>query len=294
MASVVAIINWNSGNWLRTCIESLLATAPSAEILVVDNASEDASLELIGAFRKRVNFIRNKVNRGFAAAVNQAFQATSTPYVLVLNPDIRVTPGAVVILEDFMNAHPHTGAVGGYVNKNYLPRDFPTAWVLVRENLGFPRPCSVAAVYERRNPGAPRAALQFCEAISVEQPAAAALMIRREAYESVGGFDEQFYPAWYEDVDFCCRLKAEGWEIYYAPKAEFLHEGGYSVSALGSESFVRAYYGNQMRYARKHFSLLGSAAVRASVAVGMLGRMIGRPQQAAAYGKGFLGALKGW
>jgi len=108
MASVVAIINWNSGNWLRTCIESLLATAPSAEILVVDNASEDASLELIGAFRKRVNFIRNKVNRGFAAAVNQAFQATSAPYVLVLNPDIRVTPAAVVILEDFMNAHPHT------------------------------------------------------------------------------------------------------------------------------------------------------------------------------------------
>src|SRR5207244_7100058 len=145
-----------------------------------------------------------------------------------------------------------------------------------RGSLGCPRACFVAAVHGRRKPGAPRAALQLSEAISVEQPAAAALMIRREAYESVGGFDEQFYPAWYEDVDFCCRLKAEGWEIYYAPKAEFLHQGGYSVGALGSESFVRAYYGNQMRYARKHFSLLGSAAVLASFAVVMLVRMFGR------------------
>jgi GT2 family glycosyltransferase len=281
MTSAVAIINWNSGNWLRSCIESLIATATNAEILVVDNASVDASIELADAFRNRVCFIRNSVNRGFAGAVNQAFQATSTSCVLVLNPDIRVTPGALLILEDFMSTHPRTGAVGGYVNKNYLPREFPTVWALARENLGFPRQRSVAP-------------LKLSEAISVEQPAAAALMIRRDAYDSVGGFDEQFYPAWYEDVDFCRRLRAGGWEIYYAPKAEFLHEGGYSVGPLGSESFVRAYYSNQMRYARKHFSLFGSAAVRASVAVGLLGRMIGRPQQAAAYAKALLGALKGW
>jgi N-acetylglucosaminyl-diphospho-decaprenol L-rhamnosyltransferase len=118
-------------------------------------------------------------------------------------------------------------------------------------------------------------------------------MVRRDAYEEAEGFDEQFYPAWYEDVDFCRRVKAQGWEIFFLPAAEFLHSGGYSAETLGSESFLNAYYGNQLRYARKHFGSMGSVAVRASVAAGMIGRMIARPQQAKAYRKVFFGALKG-
>lgn len=293
MTSAVAIVNWNSGHWLRTCIESLLATTTNAEILVIDNASEDASLESVDGFRNRVNFVRNSVNRGFAAAVNQAFQETGTSYVLVLNPDVRVMPGAVQSLEDFLNTHERAGAVGGYVGEKYLPKGLPTIGTLVQENLGFRTRPTVAALYERRPAGGHRPPLQS-DAIRVEQPAAAALMVRRDAYEDVGGFDEQFYPAWYEDVDFCQRLKAKGWDIYFAPQAEFLHEGGYSAHEMGSEHFVRSYYSNQARYARKHFSSVGSVIVRASIAAGMLGRMIGRPKQAAAYGKVFIGALKGW
>src|SRR4029078_6585722 len=106
MTSTVAIINWNSGRFLRPCIESLLATSTSAELLVVDNASQDTSLESIERFKNRGHFVQNSVNRGFAAAVNQAFQATSSSYVLILNPDLRVTPGAVQQLEEFMENHP--------------------------------------------------------------------------------------------------------------------------------------------------------------------------------------------
>ena len=95
MSSTVAIVNWNSGRRLRICIESLLGTTTKAEILVVDNASDDDSMEMIQGFRNRVNIISNSVNRGFAGAINQAFQTTDTPYVLVLNPDVRVLPGAV-------------------------------------------------------------------------------------------------------------------------------------------------------------------------------------------------------
>ena len=104
MSSAVAIVNWNSGDRLRTCIESLLATVTNAEIVVVDNASTDASIESAACFRNNAGFIRNSVNRGFAAAVNQAFQATATPYVLVLNPDTCATPGAVQMLEELMKA----------------------------------------------------------------------------------------------------------------------------------------------------------------------------------------------
>src|SRR5215467_8968653 len=111
----------------------------------------------------------------------------------------------------------------------------------------------------------------------VEQVAAAALIIRREAYDDAGRFDEQFYPAWYEDVDFCWKLKRRGWETYFAPQAEFLHDGGYSTAALGTEAFPYSYYRNQARYAQKWFGAAGSFAVRVSVVAGMMGRMIGRP-----------------
>jgi GT2 family glycosyltransferase len=119
-------------------------------------------------------------------------------------------------------------------------------------------------------------------------------MIRRDAFDAVGGFDEQFHPAWYEDVDFCLRLKAGGWQIYFAPKAEFLHEGGYSREMLGSERYAQAYYSNQLRYARKHLGAAARLAVRASIAAGMVGRMIRRPRDAAAYGKVIIGALGRW
>jgi GT2 family glycosyltransferase len=280
MTSTVAIVNWNSGRWLRSCVESLLATTTTAEILIIDNASDDASLESVEGFRNRVHLVRNSVNRGFAAAVNQAFQATSSSYVLILNPDIRAIPGAIQLLENFMNEHSRAGAVGGFVGEKYLPKLLPTPAKLIRENLGL----SARREATRQ---------ESAEPLKVEQPAAAALMIRRDAYEDVGGFDEQFYPAWYEDVDFCERLHEKGWDIYFAPAAKFLHEGGYSADAMGAQTFLRAYYGNQLRYARKHFGTVGRAAVWVSVALGMLGRMIGKPKRAAAYGKALLGALKG-
>ena len=99
-------------------------------------------------------------------------------------------------------------------------------------------------------------------------------LVRRDAFDDAGGFDERFYPAWYEDVDFCAVLHQKGWEIYFASSAAFPHEGGYSADALGSGNFLRFYYRNQLRYAQKHFSRWGVVAVRMAIAAGMLGRML--------------------
>jgi GT2 family glycosyltransferase len=280
MTSSVAIINWNSGRWLRPCLESLLATTTTAEIFVIDNASTDTSLESIRGLQKRVDLVRNSVNRGFAAAVNQAFHLTSSSNVLILNPDLQSSPGAVHRLEEFLDSHPRAAAAGGYVGEKYLPKPLPTMMTIVRENLGFP--VAIPRSLKARTPA------------RVEQPAAAALMIRRDAYDEVNGFDEQFYPAWYEDVDFCLRLRSAGWEVYFVPEAEFLHVGGYSADAMGPQNFLRSYYGNQLRYAKKHFGAAGALAVRASIAAGMLERMIVKPKEAGAYGKALIGALKGW
>src|SRR5262249_14226507 len=149
-------------------------TSAGVEVVVVDNASTDDSIQRTLGFRDRVDFIHNSVNRGLAAAINQVFAATAKNYVLVLNPDLRVMPGAVDSLEQWLDRQPDAGAIGGYVNEKYLPRRFPSVKSLILENFG--------------TSGRP-AASNSDEPVPVDQPAGAALMIRREAYNAIGGFD---------------------------------------------------------------------------------------------------------
>ena len=279
MDIAVGIINWNSGHWLHDCIESLIATSDVAEIAVVDNASTDGSFEGALGFGDRVRFVRNDSNLGFAGGVNQVFAATSSPYVLILNPDIGVSPGAVHQLRRFLDEQPKAAAVGGYAGGAYLPRQLPTAGSLVRENLGMPK-----------RPPVPGGSAPY----EVEQPAAAVLMVRRAAFLEVGGFDDRFYPAWYEDVDFCKKVKAAGWRIYFDPEARFTHEGGYSAKAMGTSAFAEAYYRNQLRYVRKHMSGIAGIAIRCSIAAGMTARAIAVPANAGAYWAVLVGALGKW
>jgi len=268
--SAIVVVNWNSGERLKACLESL----PSeATVVVVDNASNDNSISLAADHSSKATFIRNSSNRGFAAAVNQGVAATSSAYVLLLNPDARAMPGSIETLERILDENPRTGAVGGYVNDRYLPRRLATPWTVIRENLGYP--------------------VRDMDAEEVEQAAAAALLLRREAFAAVGGFDERFVPAWYEDVDFCRSLRNKGWEIRFSRAAHFIHEGGYSAKALGA-NFVGAYYRNQLRYIRKHFGILAGALVRVSIIGGMSARIVAQPSHAGACSKVIVGALGGW
>ncbi len=262
-----AVVNWNSGPMLKYAVESLL-TDEVEGVVVVDNASSDGSLQGIRSLRERIQVIENTANHGFAGAINQAFEATTTPFVLIMNPDAQATPGAVRALADVFDQHPKAGIVGGFLNDGYLPRPFPTMWSLMRENLGM----------------APsRSTLSGGDIHLVDQPAGAVLMIRREAFDQAGGFDEQFYPAWYEDVDFCRVVSEAGWEIYYHSAAVFEHDGGYSMEALGFERFLSTYYDNQIRYIRKHCRPRARFMIRAALVLGMLMKMVGRPRRARGY-----------
>jgi GT2 family glycosyltransferase len=269
--TAVVVVNWNSSGRLKACLESLPADAP---IVVVDNASTDDSLQQATTATSAPAFIRNSSNRGLAAAINQGFAATSTPYVLLLNPDVRVVPGSIETLERILETSPKIGAVGGYVNDKYLPRRLATPWTVIRENLGWP------VSVENSGP--------------VGQAAAAALLVRREAYSGAGGFDERFFPAWYEDVDFCRSVQLAGWQVHFSHDAPFIHEGGYSAKALGASDFAAAYYRNQLRYVRKHFGVFADLLVRLSIVAGMTGRIITAPSRAGACSKVILGAMGGW
>ena len=288
MKTTVGIVNWNSGPLLEACVESVLRESGN-DVLVFDNGSRDDSLNFTPSAPGRVHIERSSENRGFAGGVNEIFHRTDTPYVLLLNPDIRVPTGSIQLIEEFMDAHPRVAAVGGDVGEKYSPKNLPTAWSLVSENLGN---SGVAPVDSRTRIRESTGATP--EFIQVEQVAAAAMLIRREPYKDGPIFDDRFYPAWYEDVDFCRRLKRDNWEVHFAPHAKFEHSGGYSAKTMGSTQFLTAYYRNQIRYAKKWFEWYEVMLVRASLVAGMIGRTIVRPRNAAGYGKVLLGALIGW
>jgi len=273
--SAVLIVNWNSGQRLKHCLASL-PTTPAT--LVVDNASSDDSVKLAQECSVPATFIQNRHNRGLAAAINQGFAEikVTAPYVLLLNPDVRLTPRAAEVLEEILDKDSSVGVAGGYVNDDYLPRPIPTPSSLIRENCGFPIPATNALGMEE-----------------VGQVAAAAMLVRREAFDDVKGFDDQFFPAWYEDVDFCTRLHAASWKVCFARDAQFVHEGGYSARLLGASDFLTAYYRNQIRYVNKYFGA-SAGLVRLSIAAGMAARWIRARSRMAGCSRMITGALWEW
>jgi GT2 family glycosyltransferase len=112
------------------------------------------------------------------------------------------------------------------------------------------------------------------EVIEVDQPAGACLLVRKRALETVGLFDERFYPAWFEDVDLCLRLRQCGFKIYFLPEAVFGHRGAASLEHLEYKEFLSFWYQNLLRYFEKHYGKSSTLFLRALILVGMPARML--------------------
>jgi GT2 family glycosyltransferase len=285
----VLVVTWNSAATLDRCLGSLDSGAH--EIIVVDNASQDGSAELVSARFPRVRLLRQRVNIGFAAAINAAARHARGDALLLLNPDAAATPGALERLAAFLAAHDDCGAAAGLlVGADGLPqRGFA-----VRR---FPSLASCAVdllLVDKLWPGNPISRrylaldLPVDRPSDVEQPAAACLMVRRRAFDAVGGMDERFFPAWFEDVDLCRRLRHAGWRIVLVPDAPFQHQGGVAMRALGLRDFSQAWYANLRRYFEKHHGRASTVALRALIVTGMIARaaialLAGRPREARTY-----------
>jgi N-acetylglucosaminyl-diphospho-decaprenol L-rhamnosyltransferase len=275
MVSVV-IVNWNSGSLLDRCASSLRAHAPDCEIVIVDNASADASLSINCAVGPEL-VVCNPRNLGFAAACNQGWRAAKGDPVLFLNPDTECLPGSVERLARRLEKDTGIWAVGGML---LHPSGAPQTGFNVR---AFPTVGAVAADMMLldeiwpRNPWTRRYRMSDWNADSgcdVDQPAAACLMVRRSTLESLDGYDERFTPAWFEDVDFCRRIRNSGGRIGFEPKARFLHHGAVSLRSLNQEEFLRFYHTNQLRYFSKHEGAAAAACVRRWIVAGLVLRSI--------------------
>lgn len=265
--TAIVIVTYNSGAEIGPCLEAARRTG--AEVVVVDNASADDTREQV--LRSGTRLIANVSNRGFAAAVNQGFRACAAPYVLLLNPDaILVTD--IVPLRRACEL-PHAAAAGGLlVNSDWTSQ----AGFMVRRLPSPSALCFEALGVNRIWPGNPVNWRFRCfdldlsgpSPVRVDQPAGAFLMIRREAWERLGGFDERFHPLWFEDVDFCLRLRNAGLVVYYTPEAVAKHTGAHSVSSLRVEKRAIYWYGSLLEYAAKHYKPFARKLVCGSVIVG--------------------------
>ena len=269
------IVTYNSEHVIGGCLEALAKMAPEVAPLVVDNGSSDASVGR--ARRDGAEVIANSENRGFAAAVNQGFLATSADFVLVLNPDVCLTSPVDSPAGSLVQAAAASGLSAGQLTDTtgrpqtgFTIRRLPTAASLCFELLGINR-------LWRNNPVNRRYRYldrDLSQAGPAEQPAGAFLMIRRDVWEQLGGLDESFHPIWFEDVDFCRRALDAGYRIEYVPEVKAAHQGGHSVSQISAGCRTRYWYGSLLRYAAKHLRPSAYRAVWLAAVLGAGPRMV--------------------
>jgi N-acetylglucosaminyl-diphospho-decaprenol L-rhamnosyltransferase len=284
----IVIVTHNSAAEIASCLAAALATG--AEVVVVDNASADGTQTEVQ--RLGGHLIANPTNRGFAAAVNQGFVVLNSTHVVLLNPD------AVLIsdLKPLREACDRPGAAGagglllgpeGRPQVGFMARQLPTPTALVLEALLLNRLCPNNPV-NRRYRGLD---LDYSSRMEVQQPAGAFVMIRREVWRELGGFDENFHPLWFEDVDFCRRALDHGYRFYFEPLAVAKHTGAHSIAALSLEMRRFYWYRSLLKYSAKHFRPWAFRGVCLAVAAGSVLRGMAQAVQerrfdtTAGYGK---------
>ena len=248
----IIIISWNTRELLAECLTSVheeLVLHPQlrCETFVIDNASHDGSAGMLNRAFPWVKLGQNQANIGFARANNQAIQQSSGRYVLLLNPDTRIIPGALQALVQFMDTHPAAGAAGSRLlnpDGSLQPSCHPAPtlarewWRLFHLDLLYPY-----AVYPMHDwlPTLPRL---------VDVVQGTSMIIPRDVLGVVGGLDADYF-IYSEEVDLCCRIQHAGYKIYWVPQSAVIHYGGQSTQQVAAEMFLRLYQG-KILYFRKH------------------------------------------
>ncbi len=255
----IAIITYNSQRFIIPCLNNLY-TDPQVEdvtLLVIDNHSRDKTPTCISTYPKTIQTIYNKRNLGYAAACNQAAALSKTPFVLFMNPDAFPQPGVINSLLRFMLEHPKTGAVSCRILNADKSIQFSCR--------NYPRPAYVGMrLLQRHNKHLHKrlhreyflAELDHTITQPVPWLTAAFLMVRKEALQQVGGFDEGYF-LYCEDVDLCLRLHRANWEITYIPEAGdtiHIHQQLSTHARLSAATIKHALIHTKsfIRFCRKH------------------------------------------
>lgn len=256
------VVAYNSARTLPGCVAPL-AALDWVDVTVVDNASPDASLAAVAHLQ--LDAVRAPDNRGFAAGCNIGIARSDAPYVLLLNPDARMTSADLNALIAVLDREPEVAIVA----PRLLEQDGTVAWSQFR----FPRRRSTyaqALFLHRIWPHAGwtdelvRDAAAYARGGSPEWVSGACLLVRRAALDQIGPLDEDYF-MYCEDTDLCARVRAAGWDIRFEPRAVVHHEGGVSHAR---HALLAVHARGRVRYARKHSGALAALAEAAGVALG--------------------------
>jgi GT2 family glycosyltransferase len=251
----VIIVNFNVRAFLENALVSVRRALEGlrGEVIVVDNASDDGSVEMVRQKFPEAAVIANQTNLGFAAANNLALKKARGRYVLLLNPDTIVQEDTFTTMVAFMDGHVDVGAAGCKVlNPDgtlqlACRRSFPTPWVAFTKIAGLSSLFPHSRTFGRYN----LTYLDPDQSVEVEALSGSFMVIRREAYEAVGGLDEQFF-LYGEDLDWCYRFKQAGWKIFYVHQTQIVHYKGESARRSDIDE-VRLFYEAMRLFVQKHF-----------------------------------------
>ena len=249
----IIIVSWNVRTDLINCLSSVYANQPSSpfEVIVIDNASSDGSIEEIRKQFPQITCIANDKNFGFAGANNQGIELAKGEYMLFLNPDTIVHPGSLDYLITFMDTNKDAGACGpkllnsdGSIQPSV--RRFPSfrgvlhRFTLLRHFYVFKNNYSSWMMKD----------FDHQSQLSVDQLMAAALLVRKSIVDKIGGFDARFF-MYYEEVDLCYRIKQDGWQIVFLPQVAITHLGGRSSRQIPNAKRIMM-LASVLKFFRKH------------------------------------------
>jgi GT2 family glycosyltransferase len=274
----VIIINYNTCQELQACLGTIRPEAAS-QVVVVDNDSSDGSVEMVKSKYPWVTLHANRTNLGYGAAANQAIGGCTTQYVVLLNSDTLLQTGALEALGRYLDEHPQASIVGPrLVNADGTVQascySFPTPLDTFLENSSVA--VFLGRLIRRYIPGIRRLYWRTWphdSASIVPWVKGAVLAMRREAFKSVGGFDESFF-MYFEDADLCYRMKKAGWEIHFTPVTTIIHVGGASTDQVRTDMAVQLLHSTDLFYQR-HSSQLSIGVMSIMVKSLMLAKWIG-------------------
>jgi hypothetical protein len=270
----IIIINWNTKDLLKNCLESISEYTSNLdyEILVVDNASSDDSVEMIEKEFPQVRLIKNEEDFGFARANNQAIKESKGRYILLLNPDTQIlNNGALEKMIGFMENNKKVGILG----PKTVAKDgslqiscyrFDSLSTLLSTNVFFNK-LGKGNTYKK---------FDFNQTKKVDMIMGGCLLTKREVIEDIGLLDENFFLC-SEDADWCLRAKKKGWEVVYYPTVEIIHIGAANYEKMSKEEreeFDREAYKSRIKFFKKHFSKVEAKVMSALLFIGALLRLI--------------------
>ena len=269
----VVVVSYNARDDLLACLRSIReASASPAPTVVVDNGSTDGGPAVVRAQFPGADVVVDPANRGYGAAANLGVGRSQTPYVLVLNSDTVLAPGALDELSDYLDAHPQVAIAGPRLRAPdgaLEPSCHPPLGTL-RSGL---EKTSLGRALARLPGIGPRWALlnwAHDRARPVPWVTGAALAVRRSVFEAVGGFDEGYF-MYAEEADLCWRCRKAGWQVHFAPVTDVIHRGGASTAPLRGAMALQKVR-SAIRFYRRHYTPARATLLVLAIRMAMLYR----------------------